>query len=367
MKNLRQWLLIGRLVRNVLPAVEKELQGWEKYLQACPSPFLKKQALQSMKTKRFHCQGGAALSLLYPAATEKLIPLIVSYQTISDYLDNLCDRISFLQDTPYLTEQEKDVLREKGFRYLHLSLFESLQPHNGGSKDYYRYYPIKEDGGYLNNLVNKSRKTLDKLPGYRAVKDKLLLLAALYCDLQALKHLSTENRSRYLIEWFRKYANAFPDLRWNEFAAAAGSTLGIFVLLSSASRQEITPEEVETVFNGYFPWICGLHILLDYFIDQEEDQREDDLNFISFYPGKEQCLDRMEKFVKKALDQAGKMPDPVFHRTLVKGLLALYLSDPKILSQGLYKSACRLLAATGEKDAYLMFYACRLLRERKLI
>ena len=105
--------------------------------------------------------------------------------------------------------------------------------------------------------------------------------------------------------------------------------------------------------------ICGLHILLDYFIDQEEDQREDDLNFISFYPGKEQCLDRMEKFVKKALDQAGKMPDPVFHRTLVKGLLALYLSDPKILSQGLYKSACRLLAATGEKDAYLMFYACR--------
>ncbi len=367
MQSLKQWLLISRLVRNVLPAVEKELHGWEKYLQTCPSPFLKKQALQSMKTKRFHCQGGAALALLYPAATEKLIPLIVSYQTISDYLDNLCDRISFLRDTPYLLEQEKDSLREKGFRYLHLSLFGALQPHNGESKDYYRFYPIKEDGGYLDNLVNESRKTLCKLPGYRAVKDRLLLLAALYCDIQALKHLSAGNRSRYLIEWFRPYASAFPNLHWNEFAAAAGSTLGIFALLSSASRKEITPDEVEAVFNGYFPWICGLHILLDYFIDQEEDQREDDLNFISCYPGKEQCLDRMEEFVKKALDRTEKMPDPVFHRTLVKGLLALYLSDPKIPGQGLYKSACRLLAATGEKDTYLMFYACRLLRKRKLI
>jgi len=365
--HLIQWLLIIRLVGKVLPAVEKELQGWKQSLQACPSPFLRKQALQSINSKRFHCQGGAVFSLLQPTTVEKLIPLIVSYQTISDYLDNLCDRISFRQDIPYLTEQEKDTLRERGFRYLHLSMLRALQPENKNNEDYYRFYFVNGDGGYLDNLVKKSREMLRKLPGYKKVKDKLFFLTVLYSDLQALKHLSVENRSRYLVTWFQRYKITFPYLYWNEFAAASGSTLGIFALLALASRQEINRDEVETLFNGYFPWICGLHILLDYFIDQEEDQREKDLNFVSFYPDKEQCLYRMEVFVEKALRRAEEMPEPVFHRTVVKGLLALYLSDPKIKSQGLEKSAGRLLSATGEKDTFVMFYACRLLRKRGLI
>lgn len=364
---LTQWLFIIRLVGKVLPAVEKELQTWKHYLQTCPSPFLQKQALQSIRNKRFHCQGGAAFSLLHPSAAEKLIPMIVAYQTISDYLDNLCDRVPLYEDLTYLTDREKDGLKERGLRHLHLSMLRAIQLSYGKNEDFYRFYPVKGDGGYLDNLVKVSREMLSGLPGYMKVKDKIFFLAALYSDLQALKHLSPKNRSCYLMEWFQRYRKAYPCLYWNEFSAACGSTLGIFVLLSSASRQDITTNEVEALFNGYFPWICGLHILLDYFIDQEEDRREKDLNFVSFYRDKEQCLCRMEKFVKKALAQARKMPQPLFHCTIVKGLLALYLSDPKIISQDLEKSAFRLLAATGERDTFAMLHTCRLLRSKGLI
>jgi len=366
-KYLTQWLFIIRLVGKVLPAVEKELQTWRQFLRACPSPFLQKQALQSIRNKRFHCQGGAAFSLLNPSAAEKLIPMIVAYQTISDYLDNLCDRVPLYEGIMYLTDREKDTLIERGLRHLHLSMFRALQPNYGNNENFYYFYPVKGDGGYLDNLVKVSREMLRGLPGYVKVKEKIFFLAALYCDLQALKHLSPGNRSRYLMEWFQRYQKAYPQLYWNEFSAACGSTLGIFVLLSWASRREITTNEVEALFNGYFPWICGLHILLDYFIDQEEDRREKDLNFVSFYRDMEQCLGRMEKFVKMALIQAKKMPHPIFHCTIVKGLLALYLSDPKIISQNLEKSAFRLLAATGERDIFAMLHACRLLRKRRLI
>ena len=53
-----------------------------------------------------------------------------------------------------------------------------------------------------------------------------------------------------------------------------GLYAGVFALLASASRKNISLEMSERIFHCYFPWICGLHILLDYFIDQEEDKKE---------------------------------------------------------------------------------------------
>ena len=39
--------------------------------------------------------------------------------------------------------------------------------------------------------------------------------------------------------------------------------------------------------------ICSLHIMLDYFIDQEEDKAEADFNFVSFYKDEEECCWRL--------------------------------------------------------------------------
>lgn len=64
-----QWSLLTRYLFCILPQVEKELQGWKKFLRECSSSPLQQQALYSIRDKRFHCQGGAFLrsSILPPA------------------------------------------------------------------------------------------------------------------------------------------------------------------------------------------------------------------------------------------------------------------------------------------------------------
>ncbi|RJX27438.1 MAG: tetraprenyl-beta-curcumene synthase family protein [Dethiobacter sp.] len=365
-RQFHQWSLIARYLFDILPRVEKELQGWKSFLRGCPPSPLQQQALHSIRDKRFHCQGGAVFALLNPAACQNLLPLIVSFQTISDYLDNLCDRITW-EHISSLRDKEKDLFMEKGFRQLHDSMLASLETGNLLHQDFYQYYPLRADEGYLQGLVNCCQKNAAALPALNKVNAKVLFLTGLYCDLQSLKHLSLKYRQKRLEKWFQAYQKEFSCLLWHEFAAAAGSTLGTFVLLAMASQQNVSHDEIEKIFNCYFPWICCLHILLDYFIDQEEDRREEDLNFVSYYSSREHCCERLFFFIENSLQRAGELSDSTFHRTVVKSLLALYFSDPKIKRQKLEKTARDLLSATGEKDIFFMYHLCRLLRKSSLL
>lgn len=359
-----QWSLLTRYLFCILPQVEKELQGWKKFLRECSSSPLQQQALYSIRDKRFHCQGGAFFALFNPAACSHLLSLIVSFQTISDYLDNLCDRVTW-EDSFSL--KEKDLFMEKSFRHLHTSMLVALDTVSPQKHEFYRYYPYNQDKGYLQSLVMQCQKNIAALPVFDKVKEKVLFLTRLYCDLQSLKHLSFNYRQKHLEKWFKDYEILYPYLLWHEFAAAAGSTLGIFVLSALASKQSCSPSEIEKIFKCYFPWICGLHILLDYYIDQEEDRREGDLNFIFFYSSPEQCFQRLKFFIENALQRAGELDNPTFHRLVVKGLLALYLSDPKVVRQNLGGTAPKILAVTGEKDIFYLYRACQLLRKTGII
>src|SRR5690606_30189236 len=84
---------------------------------------------------------------------------------------------------------------------------------------------------------------------------------------------------------------------------------------------------------AYFPYICALHILLDYLIDQEEDRRGGDLNFCSYYLDEGQTVERLRYIVDQASRAGRRLPDGRFHLMIVEGLLALYLSDPKVSDQ----------------------------------
>ncbi|MDO9534689.1 MAG: tetraprenyl-beta-curcumene synthase family protein [Bacillota bacterium] len=361
-----QWTLLTHYIFSILRHVERELDVWRKMMGNTPLSPMQIQALNSIRSKRFHCQGGAVYALLNIKARNNLLPLIVSFQTISDYLDNLCDRVSW-EELSMPEEKGKDCFMEKSFRHLHLSMRDSLMPDKILEGDYYRYYPLKDDKGYLQALVTKNRQIVSELPSYLKVKDNVLFLTDLYTDLQSYKHLSLTFRQQYLEDWFFLYQKDYPFLLWNEFAAAAGSTLGTFALLALSSQKEVKQKEIEEVLNCYFPWICGLHILLDYFIDQAEDRREGDLNFIFYYENEEQCYERLIFFVRNALERTENLVNSVFHRTVVKGLLALYLSDPKIKDQKLDDFAYSLLHATGEKDTFNMYRICRLLRQSGIL
>lgn len=97
--------------------------------------------------------------------------------------------------------------------------------------------------------------------------------------------------------------------------------------------KELTIEQVKMIRNGYFPYIQGLHILLDYFIDQEEDVFGGDLNFCSYYENNEHLFERFRFFIVKAEEHTRKLPNEKFHQMIHRGLLGLYLSDNKLETQ----------------------------------
>jgi len=88
----KEGILITRFVKNIFPQVNQALEHWRKLAAEIPDPVLRKQALSSIRAKRFHCQGGSIYALYPGVNQEVMVGFIVAFQTISDYLDNLCDR-----------------------------------------------------------------------------------------------------------------------------------------------------------------------------------------------------------------------------------------------------------------------------------
>lgn len=332
------------------------MRKWKERAARLPNSTLREQALKSLSLKQFHALGGSVYAIWYSEWEEILVPAIVAIQTISDYLDNLCDRMQ-------LTDPD-------AFRRLHRAFLDALDPAEL-TKDYYNNYPCKVDGGYLKDLVVYAQQYIKKLPSFFIVKEEIKKLATLYCDLQVYKHMDPLCREKVLSDW-AKYnildSNDInsSDIKWWEYSAAAGSTLGIFALLAAATRPQLTVKDSCQIIDAYFPWICGLHILLDYFIDQHEDRLGGDLNFVAYYSDEEVMVQRLKYFLQKAMESAQSLPDARFHTLVVKGLPALYLSDAKVREQNLMIIARHLLYKAGH-DTQSLFQICRTMRYLKLV
>ncbi|NJD02690.1 MAG: tetraprenyl-beta-curcumene synthase family protein [Ruminiclostridium sp.] len=329
-----------------MPEVDIQLNKWIGCCICAGDDELKKQALSSIEKKKFHAQGGSVYSLYPSAGFGEAVSFIVAFQTISDYLDNLSDRAG--------------VTDEAAFRELHQAMFDAVSP-TGALHDYYNSYPYKSDGAYLERLVEACRLSIGKLPAFSKVSGTVLKYVRLYSDLQTYKHLELNRREKILKKWAEACLDEYPGIRWWEISAAAGSTLGIFLLISAANNPEFSENDVDLMDKAYFPWVCGLHILLDYFIDSEEDLKSGDLNFTAYYESARQCRERMAFFIERAFRECASLPHPEFHYTVIRGLLAMYLSDPKAAS-GIKKITSRNLLKKGGSRALIYFHLCRLLR-----
>lgn len=353
-KSLKEWKRTGKLIyqylKDILPCVNQELETWRTYAQQHMHGSLQQQALASIEDKRFHCQGGAFYALYEGVAPEAFVRFVVALQTISDYLDNLCDRAG--------------VREESAFAQLHLAMTDALDP-RGTTHAYYAQYPQQDDGGYLDALVSTCRHFLAALPAYRHAREDALELGALYSQLQTYKHLDSDKREAAMLAWLAKHNRTGRLSDW-EYAAATGSTLGIFCLAALSCDTRLTPHMVRTAKQAYFPWISGLHIQLDYLIDQTEDLESGDLNFIAYYPSETRTAERLRVFYREAMRNAAMTPQPLFTALIVRGLIALYLSDPKATHAPVRPVAAQLLRDAGF-EAQCLYRACRLLRARGVL
>ena len=325
-------LTAARFILRVHPDVQHYLGAWRQMAETIPDAELRKQALMSLRTKAFHCEGGAIYALLAGSYYHEALRFIIAYQTISDYLDNLCDRSTSLDP--------------EDFRALHESMLHALTP-GTGDVNYYRFRKEQDDGGYLSALVQTCRDMLDKLPAYPIIVPFLHELARYYCELQVHKHVRPEERLPRLKHWFDINRGQLPEMKWNEFAASAGSTLGIFCLVAYASGDDCSADLARQIKNAYFPWVQGLHIMLDYLIDQAEDRIGGDLNFCSYYPDNDEMLARLKYLFAEAEISVARLPDAGFHLMVNRGLVGMYLADRKVSQQKEVREVAKKMIQCG--------------------
>ncbi len=336
---------------RVLPAVHRFLDGWKEKAKKIPDPELRRQALMSIGNKTFHCEGGGIYTLMAGAHGHETMRFIVAYQTISDYLDNLCDRGT--------SRDPED------FRTLHTALADALAP-GAEPGDYYRCRAEKDDGGYLPALVRTCQNVLKDHPAYGRIAPLLRELAGYYRELQVHKHVAAEEVQSRLEAWFAGCRESFPAVQWQEFCAASGSTLGVFSLVSQSWENDLSEDVLRRIKEAYFPWVQGLHILLDYCVDREEDRLAGELNFCDHYRDDAEMAERFIHFFRVSDRALRELPEPGFQGMLLRGVLAVYLSDVKLGRQGSRaKSLARRLLNEGGPLAWFFFANCWVYRRVK--
>jgi tetraprenyl-beta-curcumene synthase len=215
------------------------------------------------------------------------------------------------------------------------------------------------------SLVQTCQDVLEKLPSYHTIAPFLYELARYYCELQVHKHVRVEERLPRLKEWFDNYKNHLPEMNWYEFAACAGSTLGIFCIVAHALHEDCSEELVRDIKDAYFPWVQGLHILLDYLIDQEEDRTGGDLNFCSYYPDINEMTVRLMHFYRQADVSISRLPNARVHHMINRGLLGMYLADRKVDQQRDVRKVAKKMIRMGGFVTLFFFLHCWVYRRMK--
>ncbi|WP_245308256.1 tetraprenyl-beta-curcumene synthase family protein [Halalkalibacter urbisdiaboli] len=332
--------LLLMIYREVVPTVHRYFNPWIEKAQAIPDEELRSQALDALKKKAFHCEGGGVFGLVTQDRFEDIVQFIIAYQIMCDYLDNLCD--------------QSDSLDPNDFRSLHNALLCAVDPERP-LENFYAHRKEQEDGGYLRELIGTCRRVLLTFPSFDAVKKDMLELSGYYGDLQVYKHVKKEERIPLLKEWFELHREKHPTMTWFEFSACTASTLGLYTLASYGAQNNIALETAKSIKDGYYPWVQGVHILLDYFIDQEEDIADDELNFLFYYDSEEEMIERFNYFVKQAEKGLKNLPDPKFHRMILRGVIAMYLSDDKVQGDKEMKLKSKKMIKMGGLPTFLFY------------
>jgi len=288
-----------------------------------------REALLSLRRKAFHVHGGCVFAtFLGPKLASAFIKLVAPYQTAVDYVDNLCDRIGGAD--------------EADFRALHESLTDAISP-GAPLRDYFRRRP-NDDSGYLASLVCASQAGFAALPSYAAVRAEIGDVTQRYCELQALKHLAPGERERRCAAAFGHVA---PGLTWWEGAAACGSTMATFALAFAAAARRLERERAQRVLEAYFPYFTALHILLDYFVDQQEDREHAELNFVGCYPSAAAARSGMARLALIARERVAGLDDAGAHQFALRAMCGYYCTRPAVRTLALRPTSSAIMQAAG--------------------
>ncbi len=325
-----------RFLREIVPLAATALTEIRTRAEHIPDAALRTEAVSSAEHKAYHVAGACILATFLPVGLrEKYIAIVAPLETIYDFLDNLCDRHPNVPVAAYPT--------------LHRALAEALDP-SAPISDYYADGPVgADDGGYLAWLVARTRDGLRELPQFATLRPYFAEAASFYTGLQSYKHLPPGERETACIAWYDEHRERFAQLEWYEFAAAAGSQWQVYVPLYLAMCGETGA--IAAGYNAYFPPVAALHVLLDAFIDVDEDREHGELNLASCYGSDARLRERAGLLARDAYVGFALLPHPERHRFVLRVMALFYLTHPKVRAQGLDARALRLLARFDNEGA----------------
>jgi tetraprenyl-beta-curcumene synthase len=333
------WALLAAATRELLwglPAVSREIRAWRARAAAIPDKTLREDALDSITHKRDHAEGAALFWVLPDRRDRQLLRLLVAYQTIWDFLDNV---------------SERNTDRANG-RQLHLALVEALDP-GAPISDYYRHHPWKDDGGYLRALVETCRRSCVALPSFELVRSPVLAGVAM-CAVQSFNHdPDPKSRDAALYAWAERESSGDRAIAWFEFAAAA-SAFTPHALLALAAEPSCTEGDIAEVLAAYFPWASLTITMLDSYADRLDDAANGDHSYISHYGGSDAAVERLREIVDRTTRAVGGLRNGHRHTVIVACMVAMHLSREGAHTPGMRQNTQALARAGGSLSRLLL-------------
>jgi cytochrome P450 len=276
-----------------------------------------------------------------------LLRLLVAYQTIWDFLDNVSERDP----------------GEANARQLHLALSEALDP-EAPISDYYRHHPWHDDGGYLRALVETCRAGCAALPSYSRVRPQMLAGVAL-CAVQGVNHdPDPKRRDAALRAWAERECSGERAMTWFESTAAA-SAFTPHVLLALAAESSCEERDIAEALNAYFPWVSLAIAMLDSYGDQRDDASSGSHSYISHYSDVDVAVQRLCEIVNRTAREARGLRNGRRHATLVACMVAMYLSRDGAHAPDM-RAGTRALAGAGGSLTRLLLPLARTWRSAYL-
>jgi tetraprenyl-beta-curcumene synthase len=318
---------------GVFPCVCREVGQWRARASTIPDHVLRRLALENLHEERRNLDGAAAFAAFVPTARRgSVVRAQVAFQAAYDYVDTLSEQHSH------------DPVRN-GDR-LHRALLAALDPKLEGV-DYYAHHVRRDDAGYLQLIVEACREALSTLPSFASVLAAARDAAARIVSYQSLSLGRSPDGGATLESWAREHKPCGSDLCWWEIAASAGSSLGVFVLISIAAEQRVRCEDVAAIEAVYFPWVGSLHTLLDSLVDRREDAESGQRSLLDYYASPHEAATRLGVLAAESLRRVQALPSCRRHVLMLAGMASHYLSMPAAFRPDTLPAARAVLSTIG--------------------
>jgi tetraprenyl-beta-curcumene synthase len=312
-----------------LPFVGKEIEQWRARALAIPEGALRVEALNALGDKRVNSDGSALFSILAGSRNSRLLHLLVAYEFMADYLDEIDERQSLA-----------DVLCG---RRLHFAMVDALE-RDRPVRDYYSRR--LEDNGYLCSLVETCREGAASLPSYGHLCPLVIQVARL-AQVQGLNHeCDPKRRDAALKRWAAEEFPGERTLSWFEVAGAASAWLGVHALLALSAQSGVSRRDGLEVCASY-RWISLSGTMLDSLGDLGEDLASGAHSYISHYSSQELAMQRLREFLRRSTHGTRGLRDGHRHAVIVACMMAMYLSKDSVRTPQMRATTAGLVRAGG--------------------